>query len=58
MKVIASLTHKRINVHELNFSVVYELTFHGDTKFIDAENPSSNLNFKEAYHGNMRDACS
>lgn len=48
MKVIASLTHKRINVYELNFSVVYELTFHGDTKFIDGEYPSFGLNFIEA----------
>lgn len=47
MKVIASLTHKRINAYELNFSVVYELTFHGDTKFIDGENPSFSSNFTE-----------
>lgn len=39
MKVIAFLTHKRINLYELNFSVVYELTFHGEAKFIGGKNP-------------------
>lgn len=45
MKVIASLTYKRIHMYELNFSAFYELTFHGETKFIGRENPSSSFNF-------------